>query len=179
MSDVKKVTASREENTSYLNQILPVNESFDLIKRDIMIGGRCSSCYSINGFANDETMLKIMNSFFGVTKEDMPNDVNSFSRECIPYAEVEILEDFDQVLKNLLSGVSCLFIEGYDACIAIDCRTYPARSVEEPDKDKSLRGSRDGFVETIVFNTALMRRRIRDPHLIMKMVEIGDRKSVV
>ena len=174
MSDVKKVTASREENTSYLNQILPVNESFDLIKRDIMIGGRCSSCYSINGFANDETMLKIMNSFFGVTKEDMPNDVNSFSRECIPYAEVEILEDFDQVLKNLLSGVSCLFIEGYDACIAIDCRTYPARSVEEPDKDKSLRGSRDGFVETIVFNTALMRRRIRDPHLIMKMVEIGD-----
>ena len=123
MSDVKKVTASREENTTYLNQILPVKESFDLIKRDIMIGGRCASIYSINGFANDETLLKIMDSFFGVTKEDMPKDAVSFSRECIPYAEVEILEDFDQVLKNLLSGVSCLFIEGYEMCIAIDCRT--------------------------------------------------------
>ena len=78
------------------------------------------------------------------------------------------------MLKNVLSGVTCLFIEGYEACIAIDCRTYPARSVEEPDKDKSLRGSRDGFVETIVFNTAMMRRRIRDPHLIMEMKEIGN-----
>ena len=77
-------------------------------------------------------------------------------------------------MKNVLSGVTCVFIDGYEACIAIDCRTYPARSVEEPDKDKALRGSRDGFVETIVFNTALMRRRIRDPHLVMEMTEVGD-----
>ena len=85
-----------------------------------------------------------------------------------------MLEDFDAVIRNLLSGVTCLFIDGYEGCIAIDCRTYPARGVDEPAKDKSLRGSRDGFVETIVFNTALMRRRIRDPHLVMEMKEVGD-----
>ena len=87
--------------------------------------------------------------------------------------EVDILEDFDQVIRNVLSGPAVLFINGYKECIAIDCRTYPARSVDEPDKDRSLRGSRDGFVETIVFNTALMRRRIRDPHLVMEMTEAG------
>ena len=74
----------------------------------------------------------------------------------------------------MTQGVTCLFIDGYEGCIAIDCRTYPARGVDEPAKDKSLRGSRDGFVETIVFNTALMRRRIRDPHLVMEMKEVGD-----
>ena len=174
MSDVKKVTASREENTAYLNSVLPVKESFDIIRRDIIIGGRCSTFYFIDGFTKDESMLKIMDSFFGVKEEDMPEDATEFSRRCVPYVEVDILGDFDQVLKNVLSGVTCLFIEGYEACIAIDCRTYPARSVEEPDKDKSLRGSRDGFVETIVFNTAMMRRRIRDPHLIMEMKEIGN-----
>ena len=58
----------------------------------------------------------------------------------------------------------------------IDCRTYPVRSVEEPDKDKSLRGSRDGFVETLVYNTAMMRRRIRHPALIMEMM--GSRGTV-
>lgn len=104
----------------------------------------------------------------------MPVDATAFARECIPYVEVDVIGDFDQVLRNVLSGVTCLFIEGYEACIAIDCRTYPARSVEEPDKDKSLRGSRDGFVETIVFNTALMRRRIRDPQLTMQMLEVGE-----
>ena len=89
------------------------------------------------------------------------------------YGKVDILGDFNDILKNILSGVTCVFIDGYEACVAIDCRTYPARSVEEPDKDKSLRGSRDGFVETIVFNTAMMRRRIRDPHLVMEMTETG------
>ncbi len=157
-----------------MNQVLPVKESFDIIQRDIYIGGLASSFYFIDGFMKDETMLKIMDSLMKITKEDMPKDATEFSRAMIPYVEVDVISDFDEVLKNVLSGVTCLFVEGYEACIAIDCRTYPARSVDEPDKDKSLRGSRDGFVETIVFNTALMRRRIRDPHLIMEMVEVGE-----
>ena len=174
MPDNRKVTASREETAAYMNQVLPVQDSFDIIQRDMLIGGRMASFYFIDGFTKDEVMLKIMDSLFKVTQENMPADATQFSRECIPYVEVDILGDFDDVLRNVLSGVTCLFIEGYEACIAIDCRTYPARSVEEPDKDKSLRGSRDGFVETIVFNTALMRRRIRDPHLVMEMTEVGD-----
>ena len=78
------------------------------------------------------------------------------------------------MIVQLLAGISCLFIDGYDACITIDCRTYPARSVSEPDKDKVLRGSRDGFVETLIFNTALIRRRIRDPKLTMEIMNAGE-----
>ena len=174
MSERKQVTASREANTDYLNQVLPIRESFDLIQRDIQIGGRMASFYFIDGFMKDEVMLKIMDSLLKVKEEEMPADATQFSRLCVPYVEVDVLGDFDQVLKNLLSGVTCLFIDGYEACIAIDCRTYPMRSVEEPDKDKSLRGSRDGFVETVVFNTAMLRRRIRDPELVMEMKEVGD-----
>lgn len=174
MAEKKKVTASREESTTYMNEVLPVKDSFDIIQRDIMIGGRVASFYFIDGFTKDEVMLKIMDSFLKVTEEKMPPDATAFSRQCLPYVEVDVIGDFDQVLRNVLSGVTCMFIDGYEACLAIDCRTYPARGVEEPDKDKSLRGSRDGFVETIVFNTALMRRRIRDPKLTMQMVEVGD-----
>ena len=169
----KKVSGSFQENIEYMNQVLPVQESFDVIQRDMLIGGKKATFYFIDGFTKDETMLKIMTTFFGVQADAMPEDATAFAQQCIPYVEVDIIGDFDQILRNVLSGVTCLFIDGYEACIAIDCRTYPARSVEEPDKDKSLRGSRDGFVETIVFNTALMRRRIRDPHLIMEMVEAG------
>ena len=171
--NTKKVSSSFQENIEYMNQVLPVQESFDVIQRDMLIGGKKASFYFIDGFTKDETMLKIMTSFFGIQADAMPEDATAFAQQCIPYVEVDIIGDFDQVLRNILSGVTCLFIDGYEVCIAIDCRTYPARSVEEPDKDKSLRGSRDGFVETIVFNTALMRRRIRDPHLIMEMVEAG------
>lgn len=157
-----------------MNQMLPVEDSFDIIQRDIQIGGKNATFYFIDGFTKDESMLKIMDSFFSIKAEEMPEDATAFAATCIPYVEVDVIGDFDQIFRNLLSGVTCLFIDGYKACLAIDCRTYPARSVDEPDKDKSLRGSRDGFVETIVFNTALMRRRIRDRHLVMQMLEVGD-----
>lgn len=169
----RKLSASFEENIRYMNEILPVKESFDIIRRDMVIGGKASVFYYIDGFIKDEVMLKIMDSFLSVTEEDMPDDAEGFIRKQVPYVEVDITDEFDQVIRDVLSGPACLFIDGYSECIILDCRTYPARSVDEPDKDRSLRGSRDGFVETIVFNTALMRRRIRDTHLVMEMTEAG------
>ena len=174
MADKTKVFSKRDKNVDYMNQMLPVEDSFDIVQRDIQIGGKDATFYFTDGFTKDESMLKIMDSFFNIKEEDMPKDAAAFATTCIPYVEVDVIGDFDQIFRNLLSGVTCLFIDGYQACLAIDCRTYPARSVDEPDKDKSLRGSRDGFVETIVFNTALMRRRIRDRHLVMKMLEVGE-----
>ena len=173
MAEKMKVFSSLEENVNYMNEILPIKESFDLIQRDIIIGEKQSSFYFIDGFTKDEVLQKMMSGFFALKKDDMPSTATGFSKMAVPYIEVDVINDFDQVIRNVLSGVTCLFIDGYEACLAIDCRTYPARSVDEPEKDKSLRGSRDGFVETIVFNTALIRRRIRDPHLTMKMFEVG------
>ncbi len=173
MAEKEKVFSSLQENVNYMNTILPIKESFDLIQRDIIIGERKSTFYFIDGFTKDEVLQKMMSGFFALKKEDMPSSATGFSKMAIPYVEVDVIEEFDQIVRNVLSGVTCLFVEGYEACFAIDCRTYPARGVDEPEKDKSLRGSRDGFVETIVFNTALIRRRIRDPHLTMKMFEVG------
>ena len=173
MENYGNVFSTLNENTEYINKILPVKESFDIIQRDIIIGEKQSTFYFIDGFTKDDTMQKLMSSFFMIKKEDMPNTATEFSKMAVSYVEVDVIADFDSIIKNILSGVTCLFVDGYEACIAIDCRTYPARSVDEPEKDKALRGSRDGFVETIVFNTALMRRRIRDPHLVMKMFDVG------
>lgn len=173
MAEYGKVFGSLKANVDYINALLPVKESYDLIQRDIIIGERQSTFYFIDGFTKDETMQKLMSAFFAIKKDDMPSTATGFSKMAVSYVEVDVITDFDAVIKNILSGVTCLFVEGYEACIAIDCRIYPARSVDEPEKDKSLRGSRDGFVETIVFNTALIRRRIRDPHLVMKMFDVG------
>lgn len=168
------VNGAIQENRQRMSQLLPIQESFDLIQRDIKIGGRDASLYFIDGMLKDEVMFKIMDSIMKIKPEEMPQDASGFSQQCLPYVEADIYADFDKLMKNFLSGVLLMFIDGYEACIALDCRTYPARSVEEPEKDKSLRGSRDGFVETILFDTALIRRRIRDPHLVMEMLEVGE-----
>ena len=177
MNDHQKKTAISSKISEIrreLNHLLPLKESFDLLQRDMKTGEKDASCYFIDGMLKDEVMLKIMDTILKLKAEDMPADASGFACQYIPYAEVDILGDYDQVLRNILSGVPVLFIDGYAAGMAIDCRTYPARGVDEPEKDKSLRGSKDGFVETVVFDTALIRRRIRDPHLVMEMLEVGD-----
>ena len=63
MPDTRIVTASVKENVAYMNQILPIQDSFDLIQRDLMIGGREAAFFFIDGFMKDEAMLKIMDSF--------------------------------------------------------------------------------------------------------------------
>lgn len=162
------------ENIKMMNTILPLGKSFDILQKDIQVGGRTGALFFIDGFTKDEALMKIMPSLFAEPSDGMPRTAQEYVDTNLPYAEIDYLTTYEEVVKNLLSGVTCLFIDKYDVCIAIDCRTYPARSVGEPEKDKSLRGSRDGFVETIVFNTALIRRRIRSPQLIMEMVEVGN-----
>ena len=97
MKDGKKITASREESTSYMNQTLPMRESFDLIQRDLMIGERVASFYFINGLNKDDDMLKLMDALLKIKKEDMPAGILQFMEMSIPYTEVELIEDFDQV----------------------------------------------------------------------------------
>ena len=75
----------------------------------------------------------------------------------------------------VLAGAVALIVDGLEEGLIIDAREYPVRSPEEPDLEKVTRGSRDGLVETIVFNTALIRRRLRDPNLIFEIKSVGKR----
>lgn len=169
-----KISSSLSENIKNFNSILFIDQNFDLIYRTVSIGGRESCLYFIDGFLKDDTMEKLLQVFTGVSKEDMPKDEHEFSKRYIPYGEVNPVDDTDQLITSILSGIACLFIDGYKKAFLIDCRTYPMRSVDEPEKDKVLRGSRDGFVETLVNNTALIRRRIRSPKLTMEMLMAGE-----
>lgn len=157
---------------SNINNTFRINESFDLIYRTITIGEKSACLYFIDGFVKDDIMQKLQDYFSGLTKEDMNTDAHSFLKK-LPYVEADMTDSLDSFKTNIFSGVTGLIIDGFDNAILIDCRTYPARGVDEPDKDKVLRGSRDGFVETIVMNAALIRRRIRSENLTIKMMNVG------
>ena len=169
----EKISKNLEENMKICEQMLAISKSFDLLERKMTVGGRACCFYFVDGFTKDEAMLKIMDSLYGIAEADMPATARQLVEDHLPYVEVELLARYEDLGKNLFAGVLCLFVDGYDCCIAIDCRTYPARGVEEPQKDKVLRGSRDGFVETLIFNTALIRRRIRDADFRVEIQNVG------
>ena len=160
-------------NVKNINKQLNVEKNFDIIYRVIGIAGHEACFYFIDGLNKDEILEKIMEFFYGITPEDMPENAHEMSKLLIPYGEVDFITDLDTLITSVLSGVPVLIIEGYEKAISIDFRTYPTRSVEEPEQDKVMRGARDGFVETIIFNTALIRRRIRNQHLTMEYTAVG------
>lgn len=175
-SETKKqsvLTGNLKQDMAYLNDLLGVGTSFDVICREISFAGKDACMYLIDGFCKDELMQKLLQFFMDMTPDKMPADMEELSGSFTPYVEVEVEEKIDAVVRSLLSGVFVLLVDGFGSALLIDSRTYPARSVEEPEKDKVLRGSRDGFVETIVFNTALIRRRIRSTDLRMEMMSAG------
>lgn len=159
-----------------LHQMLRLDESFDVIGREIQVGGRRATLYFIDGFVKDDIMEKIMEYIMGLADKDLDgvDSAGAFSSRFVTYVEVDPAESLDTVVTQVLSGTVGLLIEGYAQVIMIDARTYPTRGVQEPDDDRVLRGSHDGFVETLVFNTALIRRRIRDPRLTMEILQVGE-----
>ena len=167
------ISANLDESVAYFNQALAVEDNFDIVYRVVNFGGRKACIYFIDGFVKDEIMQKLMQNFGSMTPEQTPKNSYDMLKGFMPYIEVDLLRDKQQIIDNILSGVTCMLVDGYEDAIAIDCRTYPARGVGEPEKDKVMRGSRDGFVETLVFNTALIRRRIRSTDLTMEMYQAG------
>ncbi len=153
---------------------LNVELSFDIIKRELKFGDKDAVLFFVDGLSKDEMLWYIINKL--QTADDIKN-IEYLEKSKISYIEVEKTTDINLVIKNILSGMAIFVIEGITEILLIDTREYPVRSIEEPDLEKVTRGSRDGFVETIVFNTALIRRRLRDPNLIIEMTEVGTRSK--
>jgi len=174
----KRVSTSLEENARYLKKALGVGESFDVLYREIKIGNKDAGFFFIDGFAKDDVMTLVLRNLYQIGEEELSTgSLQEIFTRHLNYIEVGKETDLDQVVEQVLSGPLALVIDGKDEIITIDAREYPGRSPDEPDLEKVVRGSRDGFTETLVFNTALIRRRLRDRRLRMEILQVGNRSK--
>lgn len=166
-------TTDYNTNLQVLSDALRSEQSFDLVKRELVIANRRATMFFIDGLLKDDITEKILEFFYKNVKDENFKSALYFSQSAVPYVEVEVSAELKKVCTDVLSGISALIVEGFTEVILLDTRTYPQRSASEPDNDKVLRGSRDGFVETLINNTALIRRRIRDTNLTVKAYSVG------
>ncbi len=165
------------DNVTLLDNSFRVKQNFDVVAREIKIASRSSKMYFIDGFAKDEILERIMAFLMLISDEELNQctTTRDFANKFLPYIEIDVHSEIETFSTFVYAGAIGLIIDGFPGGIIIDARTYPVRSVEEPDNDRVLRGSREGFVETLIFNTALIRRRIRDKDLTMEIHQIGNR----
>ena len=167
---IKTLSENYNTNISYFRERLSVGENFDIIQKKLVSGNVNISFFFIDGFIKDSEMLRIMQHL--LTLKDFSSADTVLNN--LPYVEVEKSSDTEKLIRSLLSGQAVMFAESFGGeAILIDARSYPARDTEEPDTDRVMQGSHDGFVETLVSNTALIRRRIRDTRLTMAHFDIG------
>jgi len=169
-----------EELTGAIDSKIHPKLSFDIIKRELVIGGRSAAIYFIDGFIKDEVFEKILEFLFRITPEQLKgtDTAKEFSERFMPYVEVEDTDDVDAACTAILSGATVLVVDSVADFLVVDTRTYPVRSVSEPEKDRTMRGAKDGFVETLIFNTAMIRRRVRDYNLRMEYYQVGESSKV-
>ncbi|MFZ3588144.1 spore germination protein [Bacillus sp. DJP31] len=178
IKEKKNVSINIEENLVYLKQELGVDKSFDVIQLDQEYAGRKMSFFLIDGFVKDDILHYLMKLLSTLEPQQLePNPLEKLLKTHVPYVEIEKVDDLDAVVDTVLAGPTALIVDGIDYAIMIDARTYPVRGPQEPDLERVVRGARDGYVETIVFNTALTRRRVRDRTLRMEYMQVGRRSK--
>ena len=174
---MEKFSNDYAENVRVLDDLLGVERSCDMVSRDYLIGGRRARLWVVDGFGSD-SILERMGAFWLTLKPENVvglTEMQDFLDRYITFSESNVTFDISDAVTSVFLGKSLLAVEGLAGVALMDAKGYPSRSVHEPPDGKVLRGSHDGFVEAVVPNMALLRRRIRDPHLTMEGHKVGSR----
>ncbi|WP_084134582.1 spore germination protein [Paenibacillus harenae] len=161
---------------SRLENEIGYKTSFDVVVREMTFGERRTAMLCMNGLVKDIILTEVLKRLTFLHQDDLSSHaLHAFLDMYVPAAQVEKEDNWNKMLSGVLSGGTALFIDGESSVIMIDAKAFPARGPEEPSLEKVVRGSRDGFVETLMVNVSLVRRRVRDPQLRYEVMQIGER----
>lgn len=167
-----------EDNLDVLKSKLGYEITFDLVIRKVKVAHKQAALVFLDGFVNDVATIHIMRSLQTIPRIGISvNALEQLLQEYIPFFEVSTADSLEAGMEQLLSGTMLLLIDGVNNIAVLDVRQYVTRGSEEPSLEKVTRGSRDGFVETALFNVNLIRRRIRDPNLRFEALQVGRRSK--
>ncbi|WP_281886756.1 spore germination protein [Paenibacillus sp. YYML68] len=179
-----------------LEERVGLNKSFDVVFREMVFGGQKTGIFYYNGFAKDQVLTDIITRLSYAVEVGSKEDGNKqgesdgggerdqkpsmsivelFDKALIPHIQVQKTDCMKTAVDNVAAGGTAFFFEGQKEALLVDAKSFPARSTEEPDLERVVRGSRDGFVETLLTNVTLVRRRLRDPRLKLEMMRAGQR----
>ncbi|WP_350344097.1 spore germination protein [Proteinivorax tanatarense] len=175
-SDGKKVHASLKKNHDYLQNLFKDCDDIDFRKIKIADSSITVLIVYVDGLSAQETIgADIVRSLtiLSPTSKEMKFTKENIHQRLLSVAQAEEKNEFDNVVESLLGGEVLLFVDGINTSFSIDLRSWEGRTVEEPSNEQTIRGPREGFTETLRFNTALIRRRIKNNDLKMKHLKVG------
>lgn len=175
-----KIPKDPEKLDKLMEEKMSLGTSFDAGVRRFTILGKKVHIYYINGLCDSLFIIGILSQLTQLQlheKEQKSIRPARVIENHLVHQSVEHVDKVQDAIDQVLSGLIAVVVEGDEQALIVDVRSYPGRQPEEPDTEKVVRGSRDGYVENIIINTALTRRRIRDGRLRFEMNRVGDRSK--
>ena len=182
MEEAHKILINLRENEKYLRE--QCSNCADILIRPMRLGDeRKTDCLMIyievavsNMMLDDSAIGKMINHFWEIPPEKIREFLQNNS---LGIADVQKLESMDEVISAVLAGNAVFFIDGYDKAMKISSKGYPDMGVSEAESEKVLRGSKEGFSDSVKTNSALVRKRIRDTRLKVEECQSGVRSNTV
>jgi len=166
-----KLFNSLEEAEDFLKEQFGDGESFDVGIKHLFVKDLPVLCAYITGLVDGEALTQLLSSMLPEEDIEIDDEKEYFETIFNFHGRSEETERKAYLLAILSGQVTFITKSGY--CYVAELRNYPGRSPEEPDNEKVIRGSRDGFTEGISQNTALVRRRIRNSNLRFELHKIS------
>ncbi|MGE6489889.1 spore germination protein [Paenisporosarcina sp. NPDC076898] len=173
----KSLFANITDAESFVYSKFGKGESFDVGVKKAHVWSIPSLFVYMNGLIDSTTLTQILTltqSTSSQVKRNLEIHEIEAMNSYFPYHSVTIYDSKDAWLSAVLSGQLGIVTSG-GYVFTVDVRSYPGRQPDEPDNEKVIRGSRDGFTENILQNTALIRRRIRDVSLRFELTKLSTR----
>ena len=182
MTDKKmKVPGDLAKVKKYMENYVGLGVSFDIGVREITLRDVPVQIYYVNGLCDTAYIIEIMETLLGINEFEKieAKDANIYElvKNRLVQQSVEVKQTMDEMVDQVLSGLIAVIVDGSEKALIVDVRSYPGRTPQEPDTERITRGARDGYVENIIVNTALTRRRIRDERLRFEIMRVGERSK--
>ncbi|WP_139787272.1 spore germination protein [Cohnella massiliensis] len=171
-----RIPPRMDEWMDKLRERIGLEFNFDVQVRQMTFGDRETALLFISSLTKDPSLTEIVKRLTFLEPQSLSHDaLESFFTYYLPAVQVRKSQSMSEMINDVMMGNSAFYVDGEDTVLLIDAKQYPNRNPEEPALEKVVRGSRDGFVETLLVNVALIRRRLRDPKLRFEILKVGTR----
>ena len=175
-----QITPDLQENINNFEELF--SDCEDIKKRRIKVGKNLKSeCYIVyievtvsSVDWKDSAIGKLLGTLRTLPETQLADYVRENVADVSDANPFETLEDAAQ---GMLTGDALFFLDGYNRALKIPDKGYPGRGVYQAESEKVIRGSNEGFSESIKLNTALIRKRLRSPHVKVKETFVGRRTN--
>lgn len=166
------LTDDFEKNAEIIEKNIGLGKSYDVGLRVLKFQGRRIHIYFLTGMVDTMQLIEVIESLNALSASEPYSFDLIYNR--LAHQSLTLMADFQEIVVNILNGMAVFLLEDSLQAISLDVRNYPNRSIQEPEMEKVIRGSHDGFNENFHINIQLLRRRIKDVRLRNKLYLIGE-----